>query len=79
MLVPAEKNRTPIARAFVAKAVYNMPTTRMLIECLNSDIKMIRVCGWERYNDIPAESIFFRAFKEFSNNQLTERVHQALN
>ncbi len=29
-----ESDRSPIARAFVAKAVYNIPTTRMLIERL---------------------------------------------
>ena len=32
------KNRKVIARAFVAKAVYNMPTTRILLDRLDSDI-----------------------------------------
>ena len=73
-----ESDRSPIARAFVAKAVYNMPTTRMLIERLESDIKIRRICGWERKSDIPGESTFSRAFAEFSNNHLTERVQKAL-
>ncbi len=45
-----------------------MPTTRMLIERLESDIKIRRICGWERKSDIPGESTFSRAFAEFSNN-----------
>jgi len=73
-----EDDRTAIARAFVAKAVYNMPTTRLLIERLNSDIKMRRICGWERKNEVPGEWTFSRAFKDFSHNKLTERVHEAL-
>lgn len=62
----------------MAKAVYNISTTRMLIERLKSDIKMRRICGWERQNDIPGECTFSRAFSEFSNNLLAERVHKAL-
>src|SRR6266540_889099 len=34
-----EKDRRPMARAFVAKAVYNMATTRQLLERLGSDPK----------------------------------------
>ncbi len=55
-----------------------MPTRRMLIERLESDIKIRRICGWERKSDIPGESTFSRAFAEFSNNHLTERVQKAL-
>jgi len=73
-----ENDRTAIARAFVAKAVYNMSTTRLLIDRLHSDIKMRRICGWERRSDIPEEWTFSRAFSEFSNNRLTERVQEAL-
>jgi len=32
-----EKSRRAILRAFVAKSVYNMPTTRMLMERLHSE------------------------------------------
>ncbi len=73
-----ETDRSAIARAFIAKAVYNMPTTRILIDRLKTDIKMRRICGWERVNDIPGESTFSRAFAEFSRNKLTERVHKTL-
>jgi hypothetical protein len=71
------KDRSAIARAFVAKMVYNMPTTRSLLDRLITDSALRRICGWERLSDIPDESIFSRAFAEFSATQLPERVHAA--
>ena len=72
------KERAAIARAFVAKAVYNMPTTRYLLDRLSSDQKLLRICGWERTGDVPSESTFSRAFAEFSATQLPTRVHEAI-
>lgn len=70
------KSRSAIARAFIAKVVYNMPTTRMLLDRLDSDITLRRICGWERINDVPHESTFSRAFDEFSRTQLPQLVHE---
>jgi transposase len=72
------KERAAVARAFVAKAVYNMPTTRVLLDRLASDKKLRRICGWEQKGEIPSESTFSRAFAEFSESQLPACVHQAL-
>jgi hypothetical protein len=72
------KERAAIARAFVAKAVYNMPTTRYLLDRLSSDRKLLRICGWERTGDVPSEWTFSRAFAEFSATQLPTRVHEAM-
>ena len=71
------QDRTAIARAFVAKTVYNMPTTRALLDRLETDSALRRICGWERKNDVPDEWTFSRAFAEFSASQLPERVHEA--
>ena len=71
------KNRESIARAFMAKAVYNMSTTEMLIDRLNSDISLRRICGWEKRSEIPDKSTFSRAFAEFTDSRLAQRVHQA--
>ena len=71
------KDRSAIARAFVAKMIYNMPTTRALLDRLATDKSLRRICGWERLNDVPDESLFSRAFAEFSASQLPERVHAA--
>jgi len=72
------EDRVAIARAFVAKMVYNMPTTRALLDRLKTDISLRRICGWERKNDISEEWTFSRAFAEFSESQLPERVHESL-
>lgn len=72
------KSRSSIARAFVAKAVYNMPTTEMLQDQLESNIKLRRICGWEKKHDVPSASTFSRAFAEFADTQLAERVHASL-
>jgi len=71
------KDRGAIARAFIAKMVYNMPTTRSLLDRLKTDISLRRICGWERVSDIPEEWTFSRAFAEFSQSRLPERVHES--
>ncbi len=72
------KQRTCISRAFVAKAVYNMSTTRDLMDRILCDSQFRRICGWESKADVPSESTFSRAFEEFSNTHLPEKVHEAL-
>lgn len=72
------KERAAIARAFVAKAIYNMPTTRVLLDRLRCDKALRRLCGWEQKGGIPSESTFSRAFAEFARSQLPAKVHQAL-
>ncbi len=72
------KDRVAIARAFVAKMVYNMPFTCMLVERLKSDKALRRICGWEHQYQIPDESTFSRANAEFAASRLPERVHAAL-
>lgn len=72
------KDRAALARAFVAKAVFNMPTTRSLIERVESDPSLRRICGWEKRNEVPDESTFSRAFSEFANSELPSLVHDTL-
>lgn len=72
------ESRSAIARAFIAKAVYNMPTTEVLRDQLVSNIKLRRLCGWEKKNDVPSSATFSRAFAEFAKTQLAERVHTAM-
>jgi hypothetical protein len=72
------EDRSAIARAFVAKAVYNLPTTVVLLDQLESNIKLRRLCGWEKKSDVPSSATFSRAFTEFAGSQLAERVHAAV-
>ncbi len=53
---PAE--RAALARAFVAKAGFNLPTTGMLIERVQADKTLRRLCGWSRPSEVPSESTF---------------------
>jgi transposase len=71
-------DRCAIARAFVAKAVYNLKTSVMLIETLKAAGNVRRICGFEKRSDIPSESTFSRAFAEFAESELGDRVHEAL-
>ena len=42
-----QKDRSAIARSFIAKMIYNLDTTRVLLERLDSDKNLRRICGWE--------------------------------
>lgn len=72
------KERIFMARAFIAKAVLKIPYTKQLIYQLKLDKRLRMICGWEAYSIMPSESKFSRAFKEFSETNLPDRVHQAL-
>ena len=70
------KDREEIARAFIAKSVYNMQTTRDLIDRLHSDRNLRILCGWRYKNDIPSESKFSRVFKMLSDLKIAEKTHE---
>ena len=72
------KDRLTIARAFVAKAVYNFENTRDLLDRLASDAQLRTICGWPHAHQIPHESTFSRAFAEFAEMQLPQFVHEVL-
>ncbi len=72
-----EKDRCAIARAFIAKHLYNISTTKHLIDRLICDPVLRRICGWESKRSIPSESTFSRAFAEFSESDLPGRMHEA--
>jgi hypothetical protein len=72
------KDRVAIARAFIAKAVYNFENTRDLLDRLASDRQLLAICGWRHPRQVPHESTFSRAFAEFAEMQLPQLVHEAL-
>ena len=71
-------DRRALARAFIAKAMFSMPTTVSLIERLAVDKSLRRICGWETRREVPSESTFSRAFDEFAQSELPVRMHEAL-
>ena len=70
--------RESIARSFVMKSVYGYPTTRALIEALETTPSLRRICGFGKPSDIPSESTFSRAFAEFADSGLGDKVHESL-
>ena len=71
-------DRAAMARAFLAKAVFNLPNTRALLDRLQCDAALRRLCGWETAAAIPDETVFSRAFARFAQTQFPQRVHEAL-
>lgn len=70
-----QKYRVALAHAFLAKVIYNLPTTRSLIERLQCDPKLRRLCGFQTLRSVPSEATFSRAFEEFADLKLAQKVH----
>jgi hypothetical protein len=71
-------DRQSLASAYLAKAIYNLTTTSQLIERLQSDQPLRRLCGWDGAGQVPSESTFSRAFHEFAAYQLADKIHETL-
>jgi len=72
------KDRAALARGFIAKAVFNIAQTDMLIERLVLDKALRRLCGWTRVGAVPSAATFSRAFAEFAAGDLPGRLHEAV-
>ncbi|KAB7880567.1 transposase [Poseidonibacter ostreae] len=70
------KDRIEMARSFIAKSVYNLQTTRDLIDRLKVDKTLRVLCGWRYSNEIPSESKFSRFFKELSDLKIAQKTHK---
>jgi hypothetical protein len=71
-------DRLALATAFFAKAVYSLPTTRHLIQRLQTDTPLRRLCGWDSAAQVPTEATFSRAFAEFAASALPAKIHEEL-
>ena len=72
------QDRAALARAFIAKAVFQLATTRALLERLAHDRPLRRLCGYDSVRALPSEATFSRAFAEFAESALPSRLHEAL-
>ena len=52
------KSRLAICKAFIAKAVYRLETTDLLIEYLKGSTSFRRLCGFESAWQVPSKSTF---------------------
>ena len=67
-----------IFKAFIAKAVYDFSTTKVLIDNILSNPQLRRLCGWEHKRQVPSEATFSRAFKQFAEAGLLQKVHKTM-
>jgi hypothetical protein len=68
--------RVWLAHAFIAKHVYQFPTTSALIDALKSRPLLRQLCGWESSGEIPSDPTFSRAFALFAEDQLPQQIHE---
>ena len=71
-------DREKFFRAFLLKAEFNLPTTKVLIESLRTNTSWRLLCGWEYSSKIPSEATFSRAFAEFAKAELPSAVHEEI-
>ena len=72
------KDRLCLAKAFIAKSVYKMPDRESLIDRITIDSTLRRLCGWESKGEIPSSPTFCRAFSEFADGELPQKLHETM-
>jgi len=73
-----KSDRLFMMKAFIVKALYNIDSTKLLIEMLKGTKTLRRLCGWETPGAVPSEATFSRAFTEFSKGKLLQKIHEAM-
>lgn len=71
-------SRKLLARAFVAKVVYNISKTSDLAAMIRRSATLRQICGWQSTHEVPSDSTFCRSFAEFTKSALPQRVQEAL-
>jgi len=69
------KDRVDLMKAFVAKAVYNLPTTEALLEFIRGNKNVRILCGWDTKGQVPSVSTFSRAFSQFAESGVLAGIH----
>jgi hypothetical protein len=72
------RDRAALVTAFFAKSIFNLPTTRQLIDRLYADAQLRLLCGWNHIRALPHESKFSRAFALFAESELPQQLHAAM-
>jgi len=72
------KDRLALCKAFIAKAAWDFPTTIALIDAVRHRPTLRRLCGWETLAEIPCQSTFSRVFAAFAEDQLPQRIQEAM-
>lgn len=73
-----KRDRAALFSAFIAKALWNLPTTEALMDRLHLDKVLRRLCLFEVDKKLPCKATFSNAFNEFSKLGLTQVIHAEL-
>lgn len=72
------KSRLSLLKAFVAKSVFGYQNTKTMMENVKGNPTIRRLCGWERECDVPSGPTFSRAFEEFAESGLPQKIHEGI-
>jgi hypothetical protein len=72
------QSRAALCKAFLAKSIYQFPTTGALLQALESQANLRRLCGWDTAGSVPSEATFSRAFAAFAKDELAQKLHERL-
>jgi len=67
-------SRISLFKAYILKAMRNYPYTTTLIASIRESPSIRRLCGWESIADIPHESQFSRAFRDFAEDDIGSKA-----
>ncbi len=67
-------SRVSLFKAYILKAMRNYPYTTTLIAAIRESPSIRRLCGWESVSDIPHESQFSRAFRDFAGDDIGSKA-----
>jgi hypothetical protein len=69
--------RETFVKAFIAKSIFRLETNVSLIERLQADLTLRRICGFTK-NKIPCEATFSNVFAEFAEAEIAEKIHEKI-
>ena len=72
------EDRLNLFKAFVAKAVYSLPTNEVLVDQIKGIRNLCRLCGWETCGAVPFLSTFSRAFTQFAESGIGQLIHETV-
>ena len=67
--------RTWMFHAFLAKTIYQFPTTEALIDALMTRPRLRQLCGWESADDVPSSPTCSRGFTAFAQEHWAQQIH----
>jgi IS5 family transposase len=70
--------RTWLLYAFLAMQIYQFPNREALYEAICGRPTLRRLCGWDSVAEVPSLSTFCRAFAQFAQDGVMDKIHEAL-